>query len=181
MSNKKEALERAIRIAGGQSELERKLKAQGTPISQQTLSVWIKAGEVRPGWALQIARAIEFAVTPHELDRRRYPNPWDGCRWRARKRRSCCRSSRHEIGYQHGGQSLFLPGACRYKRPNPKKNFGTGDKGGEMQQQVSLFYEDVNDVLRAIVQALGGAKRVGARCGATISASRRPAAGSSTA
>lgn len=27
--------------------------------------------------------------------------------------------------------------------------------------QVSLFYEDVNDVLRAMVQALGGAKKVG--------------------
>jgi hypothetical protein len=31
-----------------------------------------------------------------------------------------------------------------------------------MQQQQSLFYEDLNDVLRAIVQALGGAKKVGA-------------------
>lgn len=31
-----------------------------------------------------------------------------------------------------------------------------------MVSQASLFYEDVNDVLRALVQALGGAKKVGA-------------------
>lgn len=31
-----------------------------------------------------------------------------------------------------------------------------------MSQQVQLFYESITDVLRALVQALGGAKKVGA-------------------
>lgn len=78
MSNKKEALERAVRIAGGQSELERRLKAQGTPIAQQTISLWLKTGEIKAGAALPIAAAVEFQVTPHELDPIRYPNAWDG-------------------------------------------------------------------------------------------------------
>jgi hypothetical protein len=44
---------------------------------------------------------------------------------------------------------------------NDSKELGTAYKGGDMSHQVSLFYEDVNDVLRAMVQALGGAKKVG--------------------
>lgn len=78
MSTKKDALERAVKIAGGQSELGRRLETQGTPISQQSISAWLKAGEVSAGAALPIARAIDFAVTPHELDPLRYPNAWDG-------------------------------------------------------------------------------------------------------
>lgn len=78
MSTEKESLERAIRMAGGQAELERRLKAAGHKISQQSISLWIRSGRLPAGWALPIAQAIDFSVTPHELDRRGYPNAWDG-------------------------------------------------------------------------------------------------------
>lgn len=78
MDKKTEALERAIQIAGGQSDLKRRLTEQGRPVSQQSISLWRRAGQVASGWALPVARAVNFAVTPHELDDVAYPNPWDG-------------------------------------------------------------------------------------------------------
>lgn len=74
----KEALERAIRLAGGQSELERRLTAAGERVTQQAISLWLKGGGVPRGWGVPVARAVDFEVTPHELDRGSYPNPWDG-------------------------------------------------------------------------------------------------------
>ena len=78
MDKKTEALERAVSIAGGQSELKRRLNGLGKRVSQQSISLWRKAGALPDGWAIWVARAIEFEVTPHELDEDAYPNPWDG-------------------------------------------------------------------------------------------------------
>jgi hypothetical protein len=74
---KPSALKRAIEAAGSQSELERRLKAAGEEISQQSIALWLKSG-IPARWVLPVARAIEFKVTPHDLDRKAYPNPWDG-------------------------------------------------------------------------------------------------------
>jgi DNA-binding transcriptional regulator YdaS (Cro superfamily) len=76
----KEALNRAVSIAGGQSELERRIKALGRTVSQPAIALWVKAGRVPEGkdWAIWIARAVNFQVMPHDLDRSAYPNVWDG-------------------------------------------------------------------------------------------------------
>lgn len=78
--DEKAALEKAIRIAGGQSGLERRLKQLGRPVRQQSIGAWVAAGELPDGkdWGLWIARAVDFEVTPHELDKSTYPNAWDG-------------------------------------------------------------------------------------------------------
>lgn len=74
----KKALERAVGLAGGQAELHRKLKEAGERVSQQAISLWLKAGQVGKGWAIPVAKVIAFEITPHELDKVNYPNPWDG-------------------------------------------------------------------------------------------------------
>jgi hypothetical protein len=76
-NNKKTALARAVLIATGQSELKRRIEKLGRRVSQQAIGLWLKAGELPEGWAIWVARAVEFQVTPHELDRANYPNPWD--------------------------------------------------------------------------------------------------------
>ena len=77
--DQKAALEKAVSIHG-QSGLERRLKQLGRSARQQSISLWLEAGALPEGkdWALWISRAIDFQVTPHELDKRAYPNPWDG-------------------------------------------------------------------------------------------------------
>lgn len=73
------ALTRVLEITGGsQSELARRMRANGDAVTQQAISLWIKAGEVPGEQAIPVARAVEFKVTPHELDNVAYPNPWDG-------------------------------------------------------------------------------------------------------
>lgn len=71
-------LERAVRLGGGQSGLKRRLEDAGEKISQQAIGLWLKAGKIGDGWALPVSRAIDYQVTPHELDAKAYPNPWDG-------------------------------------------------------------------------------------------------------
>jgi hypothetical protein len=70
-------IERAVGSPAARAAQAR-LLAIGEDASQQAIGLWLKAGQCGKGWALPIARAIEFEVTPHELDRRNYPNPWDG-------------------------------------------------------------------------------------------------------
>lgn len=72
--NQTRALERAIKLAGGQAELERKLKGA---VKQQTISLWLKTG-MPSRWAIPVARAIDFKVTPNQLAPAAYPNEWDG-------------------------------------------------------------------------------------------------------
>ena len=73
-----EALRRAVELAGSQSELKRRLVAAGHKISQSAIALWLKAPAGMPSnWAVPVAKAVEFGVTPHELDSDAYPNPWD--------------------------------------------------------------------------------------------------------
>ena len=73
-------LARAVYIAGGPTELARKITALGREVRQQSISLWLKAGRLPVGrdWAIWIARAIAYQVTPNELDGNAYPHPWDG-------------------------------------------------------------------------------------------------------
>lgn len=113
----KEALERAIGCAGSQWELHRRLKAAGERISQQAIGLWLK-GSMPSRWAVPVARAVEFQVTPHELDKDAYPNPWDGL--------PVDRARPLIMGLAPGGclmrlwcawrQSLFLPKGCLSER-----------------------------------------------------------------
>lgn len=75
-----QALNRAVSIAGGQSELARRLTALGRRCGQGAIALWVKAGRVPEGkdWAIWVARAVNFQVMPHDLDRGAYPNVWDG-------------------------------------------------------------------------------------------------------
>jgi DNA-binding transcriptional regulator YdaS (Cro superfamily) len=73
----REALERAVQIAGSQPKLASRITEAGREVSQQTVGLWLKNG-LTPGWAIWVARAVEFQVTPHELDDANYPNAWDG-------------------------------------------------------------------------------------------------------
>jgi DNA-binding transcriptional regulator YdaS (Cro superfamily) len=74
------AIRRAVSIGGGQSELARKIRALGKRVSQQSISAWVIADELPEGkdWAVWIARAVDFQITPHDLDKAAYPNAWDG-------------------------------------------------------------------------------------------------------
>ncbi len=74
----KTALEMAVSIAGGQSELKRRIDSVGRKVSQQAVNQWCKARYAPFGWAIWVARAVDFQVTPHELDPDNYPNAWDG-------------------------------------------------------------------------------------------------------
>lgn len=78
ISQPESALDRAVRLAGGQAGLKRRLTEAGESISQQAIGLWLKKGQIGKDWALPVARAIDFQVTPHELDGRAYPNPFDG-------------------------------------------------------------------------------------------------------
>lgn len=77
--NRKEALELAVSIAGGQSDLERRLVELGRRAGQATISLWLKAGRLPKGkdWGLWVARAVDYQVTPNDLDPDAYPNVWD--------------------------------------------------------------------------------------------------------
>lgn len=69
---KTEALQKAVDLAGSQSELARRIG-----VKPQNVSLWLKA-ELPTEWVMPVARAIEFQVTPHDLDGGAYPNAWDG-------------------------------------------------------------------------------------------------------
>lgn len=66
------SLQKAIDILGSQAALAKKLG-----VKQQHVSSWIKTS-LPCSRILQVASAVNFRVTPHELDPRFYPNPDDG-------------------------------------------------------------------------------------------------------
>ena len=67
-----EALKRAIDLAGGQSALATKMDP---PVKPQAVQQWKRTPD---GQVLNVARAIDFKVTPHELRADLYPYPDDG-------------------------------------------------------------------------------------------------------
>lgn len=66
-----EALERAIKIAGGQSALARKL---GPPIRQGQIRNWLyRDKKISSKWIIPIEKAVNEQVTRHELAPDIYP------------------------------------------------------------------------------------------------------------
>jgi DNA-binding transcriptional regulator YdaS (Cro superfamily) len=79
----KKILQKAIDLAGSQSELARRLRTDrpDTKIAQRHISKWLTMGKepVPPAeWVIPICRAIEWQITPHELRQDLYPEPGDG-------------------------------------------------------------------------------------------------------
>ena len=68
-----DALDRAVEIAGSQQALAALLGGGPTRISQMK-----RRGTVPGDAVIPIAKAVEFRVTPHELNPDLYPHPEDG-------------------------------------------------------------------------------------------------------
>lgn len=66
-----EALKRAIDLAGGQAALAKRMKP---PVKPQAVQQWKR---VPDGQVLNVAQALDFGVTPHELRSDLYPYPDD--------------------------------------------------------------------------------------------------------
>lgn len=67
-------LEKAIDLAGSQSELARLLS-----VNQANVWNWLNRDKNVPSeFVLPIAKALNFKVTPHELRPDIYPHPSDG-------------------------------------------------------------------------------------------------------
>lgn len=78
-----ESLLKAVRIAGGQVHLARRIRAHrpGSKIGQVHIWGWLNVckAPVPPAESvLAIAAAVDWEVTPHELRPDIYPNPTDG-------------------------------------------------------------------------------------------------------
>lgn len=79
----KDALEKAIHLAGGQGELARKVTAiahdkglldRDKAIKQQHVHNWLnREGRTASKWALVVSEAVEFQVKPHSLRSDLYP------------------------------------------------------------------------------------------------------------
>lgn len=67
------ALDRACEMAESQARLARKID-----IKPQALNQWRQTGIVPPGRVIDVSRAVQFQVTPHELRPDLYPHPDDG-------------------------------------------------------------------------------------------------------
>lgn len=63
-------IDKAIRLAGSQSALARLIGGSCKP---QTVQYWFSCGRVSPVAALRISRALNNAVTKHELCPEAYP------------------------------------------------------------------------------------------------------------
>lgn len=79
----REALTEAIKIAGSQCELAKRVRQNmpGSKVQQAHISKWLlrTKAAVPPGdYVLAISRSVDWAVTPHRLRRDLYPNPMDG-------------------------------------------------------------------------------------------------------
>ncbi len=65
------ALEKAIRTAGGQSALARLI---GPPVSQGHVWKWLQSGRVPAEQVIPIVKAVDGEVTPHDLRPDIYPD-----------------------------------------------------------------------------------------------------------
>ena len=77
----KDQLERAVAIAGNPSKLAAAATAAGPKsVERQHISNWLNRGDgsCSGDYVLQVAKAVEYAVTPHQLRPDLYPNPTDG-------------------------------------------------------------------------------------------------------
>lgn len=64
---------RAVEAIGSQTKL-----AEAVKVRPQAVQQWVRAGRVPVPRVMEVARAVDFKVTPHELAPHLYPNPQDG-------------------------------------------------------------------------------------------------------
>ncbi|MEN6641032.1 MAG: YdaS family helix-turn-helix protein [Armatimonadia bacterium] len=80
-TTRKSPLQRAIDIAGSPSRLAAKATEAGPrKIERQHIGNWLQRndGLVSADYVIQIAKAVDFKVTPHQLRPDLYPNETDG-------------------------------------------------------------------------------------------------------
>lgn len=76
----KEQLQRAVELAGGPLALARKASANGSKkIDRSHIWNWLNRDKDIPGeYVVQVSKALNFVITPHELRPDIYPNATDG-------------------------------------------------------------------------------------------------------
>lgn len=76
----REALERAIALAEGQTALAGRCGQPDKPVKQAHVWNWLNrdGGRVPSEYAIPVSRAVGFEVTPHQLRPDIYPNETDG-------------------------------------------------------------------------------------------------------
>jgi DNA-binding transcriptional regulator YdaS (Cro superfamily) len=67
------AIQRAIKAVGSQAALGRAIG-----VSQPSIHAWVQDGAVTTAFAIKVAEAAGWTVTPHELRPDIYPHPDDG-------------------------------------------------------------------------------------------------------
>lgn len=67
------ALEKAVELAETQARLARKIN-----VKPQAIHGWRQAGQVPPDRVIDISKAVDYGVTPHDLRPDLYPHPEDG-------------------------------------------------------------------------------------------------------
>ncbi len=60
-------LQKAIDIAGGQTQLSALLKGAGHNVSQQLISHWVRSRGASPQYVMAICAVLDGQVQPHEL------------------------------------------------------------------------------------------------------------------
>lgn len=76
-----DALKRAVKLAGSQGALAEKvnvLRPETEKVGQTAVSNWVQRGTVPPDNVIDVARAVDYRVTPHQLRPDLYPHPDDG-------------------------------------------------------------------------------------------------------
>lgn len=72
----KEQLERAVTLAGGQSQMASRLGGSAKPAHVWN---WLNRDNQLPGeHVISVSRAVDWQVTPHELRPDLYPHEQDG-------------------------------------------------------------------------------------------------------
>jgi len=68
-------LERAVKIAGGQTALARKIneKTPGAAVTQGQVWKWLQSGRPPAPWVIPIEKAVDGNVTRHQLRPDVYP------------------------------------------------------------------------------------------------------------
>lgn len=66
-------IQNIIQMAGGQTAL-----AKAIGLKQGHVSYWVKAGKIPTDHIIAVSGAVNWRITPHQLNPLAYPNPNDG-------------------------------------------------------------------------------------------------------
>lgn len=100
------ALDKACELAETKARLARKIN-----VKPQALQQWLASGIVPPPRVIDVARAVDFQVTPHELRPDLYPHPEDGLPIELRKGQGVEHREAGPSAVPSAQLALGLPGA----------------------------------------------------------------------